>query len=410
MKQLLIALLRWKLKKLAQLTIKRYRPGVIGITGSVGKTSTKSASAMVLGSERHIRFSRANFNNELGLPLTILGNWSEVRGIFFWPKVILVGLYRLIIKAKYPEILILEYGIDRPGDMKYLLSIARPNIAIITAIGEIPAHVEFFNGPEEVAREKGRILDFLPTAGFAVLNRDDATVNALENRTRAHVMTFGFSRNAEVRITGYEVRTQNERPVGISFKLEYAGSFVPVRLDGVFGRAQAYAAAASAAIGIIFGMNLVRISEALKKYEPASGRAEIIPGVKSTYILNDCYNASPLSMHAALDTLKDLPAKRRIAVLGDMLEIGEYAMEAHTYLGEVAAKVLDILITVGPRAKFIAEGARAKGLSPKKILVFEQAIEAGRPLQALIKKGDLILIKGSHAMRLEKVVNEIKAF
>jgi len=115
-------------------------------------------------------------------------------------------------------------------------------------------------------------------------------------------------------------------------------------------------------------------------------------------------------MHAALDTLKDLPAKRRIAVLGDMLEIGEYAMEAHTYLGEVAAKVLDILITVGPRAKFIAEGARAKGLSPKKILVFEQAIEAGRPLQALIKKGDLILIKGSHAMRLEKVVNEIKAF
>ncbi len=420
--------LRWILKKLAQLTIWRFRPGIVGITGSVGKTSTKLAIKAVLEKERKVRASGGNLNNEIGLPLTILGNWSEkdlklvsrdqppgsarIWKIFFWFKVLVVSICRLIFatRSSYPEILILEYGADRPGDLKRLLDIARPNISIITAIGDIPVHVEFFAGPDEVAREKARLIEYLPVAGFAILNFDDETVMNLKERTRAHVMTFGFGKGSEVQITRFENHSEEDKPVGVSFKLEHVGSFVPVRLDGVFGKAQAYAAAAAAAVGLVFGLNLVRISEALKNYKPATSRMNLLPGLKYTYIIDDSYNASPLSMHAALDTLKSLPGKRKIAVLGDMLEIGKYAIEAHEYIGRLAGKFLDILITVGPRARFIAESAKEVGMRKQNIQSFDVVNDALKPVHDLIKKGDLILIKGSHAMELEKAVEEIKAF
>jgi UDP-N-acetylmuramoyl-tripeptide--D-alanyl-D-alanine ligase len=183
---------------------------------------------------------------------------------------------------------------------------------------------------------------------------------------------------------------------------------VPVRLDNVFGKVQSYAAASAACIGLIFGLNLVKISEALKSYQPASGRMKLLPGVKSSLILDDSYNASPLSMHAALETLKGLPAKRRIAVLGDMLEIGRYSMEAHERMGRIAAKAASILVTIGPRAKFIAEGAKEAGLNRRNIFSFETAEDACETVGQLLKKGDLVLLKGSHSMNLEKVVAEVR--
>ncbi|OGZ00262.1 MAG: hypothetical protein A2945_04515 [Candidatus Liptonbacteria bacterium RIFCSPLOWO2_01_FULL_52_25] len=430
----LTKLLRWTLKKLAQAMIWRFRPGIVGITGSVGKTSTKLAVAAVLREGRSVRTSDGNLNNDFGLPLTILGAWSagelklisrdqpahtaRARKLFFWTKVILVSLARLIFgsKSKYPEILVLEYGADRPGDLKYLLSIARPNVSIISAIGDIPVHVEFFAGPEDVAREKARLIEYLPSAGYAILNFDDASVMGIKERTRAHIVTFGFGSGSSVRMMRLENKWEKDahsnagRPVGISFKIEYGGTFVPVRLDNCFGKAQAYAAGAAAAVGLIFGMNLVRISEALKKYEPAPSRMELFPGIKHTYLIDDSYNASPLSMHAALDTLRGLPGKRKVAVLGDMLEIGKYTLEAHERLGHLAGKVVDMLVTVGPRAKFIAEAAHEAGLAPSKIFSFDMADDARKPVQDMLKQGDLVLVKGSHAMELRKVVEEIKAF
>lgn len=409
-KQILIKMLRWTLKELSKLTIWRYRPGIIGVTGSVGKTSTKLAIASVLEGERSVRYSRSNFNNELGLPLVILGNYEKIDGILFWPKVILKSVWDLIYKKDYPEILILEYGVDNPGDMKYLLSIAKPNVSVITTVGEIPAHVEHYSGPEEVAKEKAKLIESLPSAGFAVLNYDDETVMEVKERTRAHVVTFGYEKGAAVRVTGFEERSENERPAGVAFKLEYGGSFVPVRLDGAYGRTQGYASAAAAAVGLIFGLNLVKISSGLERYKPADHRMNIIPGAKYTYILDDSYNASPQSVYAALDALREMPGKRRIAVLGDMLEIGKYAMQAHEKIGTIAAKVADVLFAIGPRAKFIAEGARAAGMPKKNIYEFDTAEEAKDAVLDVLKKGDLVLVKASHAMQLDKVVDEIKAF
>ena len=406
--------------------ILRYRPGIIGVTGSVGKTSAKLAIAAVLGPSRRTRFSRGNFNSELGLPLAIIGDFSDdemkvvshdtpvgekrIRKAFFWLKVMTVGILNLIVKKRgYPEILVLEYGADRPGDLRKLLEITRPNISVITAVGDIPAHVEFFSGAKEVAREKSRLIEHLPSAGFAILNYDDDTVMELKDRTRAHVVTFGFKRGAELRLTNFENNIEDKKPVGVSFKMEYGGSSIPVRIDGAFGKTQAYAAGAAATVGLIFGLNLIKISESLKCYRPAPSRMELFPGVKGTTVIDSSYNASPLSTNAALDTLGDLPGRRKVAVLGDMLELGEYSMEAHERVGKTAAQVVDVLVTVGEAAKLIAEAARKNGLSKRNIQSFYSADEAVDAVEKVIKKGDLILVKGSHSMELKKIVESIKA-
>ncbi len=362
----------------------------------------------------------------MGMSLAVLGDWSaeelklishdqpagtaRFRKLIFWLKVIIVGAWRAMVKfKKYPEVLILEYGADRPGDILRLMRIARPEIGIVTAIGDKPAHVEFYEGPEGVAREKARLIERLLPGNFAVLNHDDDMVDSLRDHTRGHVMSYGFEEGADLRVVRLENRVNEGIPAGISFKLEYEGSSVPVRVDGVFGKAPAYATAAAACVGLIFKMNLVTISEALADYVPASSRMELLPGIKRTLVIDDSYNASPLSVRAALETLKDLPAPRKVAVLGDMLEIGKYTIEAHEDVGRQVVGVADILVTVGGRAKFIAEAARDAGMRKEDIYSFSVAEEAVQPLTHFMKKGDLVLIKGSHAMRLDVVVDAITA-
>ncbi|MFH0891089.1 MAG: Mur ligase family protein [Candidatus Liptonbacteria bacterium] len=425
-KQNLIGLLASTLKLLAKATIWRYRPTIVGVTGNVGKTSTKLAIAAVLAGERRVRWSKGNLNNELGLPLAILGDWPEEKlhlisraqasgermpqKVLFWLEVIVFSLARLVYHSKepYPEVLVLEYGADHPGDIKKLISIARPNITVLTAIGDVPVHVEFYGGPEDVAREKAHLIECLFTSGYAVLGYDDARVMALKDRTRGHIMTFGFAKGADLQVSNFENRVEDGHPAGIGYKLNYGGNMVPMSINGVLGRAHAYAGAAAAAVGVVFGMNLVKISEALSKYRPAHSRMEVLPGVKDTWILNDCYNASLLAMERALETLENLPGKRKIAVLGDMLEIGEYAIQAHEKVGVIVAKCADVLVAVGPHAKFIAESARKNGLTKKNIHTYNTAEEAARPAQSLLKKGDLVLVKASRAIGLDKVVEEIR--
>lgn len=411
MKQVILKFLQYLLKKLAQLTIWKYEPGVIVVTGNVGKTSTKETIAAVLRSGRNLCYSSGNFNNELGVPLTIIGGWNEIKGLFFWPQVFTRAIFQLMFKTgSYPELLVLEYAAGKPGDIKYLLEIARPQIGVITAIGEIPAHVEFFSGPDALAREKSRVVEHLPANGFAILNFDDDVVMEIKERTRAHVITFGFGEGADVRITNFEIRYENGRPDGVSFKLVYGGSVVPFNIRGIFGKTQAYAAAAAAAVGVVFGTNLVKSAEALASLRALKGRMSLLPAIKMAYIIDDSYNAAPLSMRAALETLKAMEvAGKKIAVLGDMLEIGRYTLEAHEEIGRLAAKSTNFLITVGPRAKLISEHAIRHGLPKRRALSFDVVEEAIKPTQDIIKKGDVILVKASRAIGLDKLVERIKA-
>ncbi|KKU19311.1 MAG: UDP-N-acetylmuramoyl-tripeptide-D-alanyl-D-alanine ligase [Candidatus Azambacteria bacterium GW2011_GWA2_45_90] len=399
------------LRILAAAVLKKYRPYVIAVTGSVGKTSTKEAIFAVSKSfEPKTRRSFANYNTEIGVPLTILSEKEKIRGFRSWLKVILKGLTLLALRLDYPKILILEMAADRPGDIKYLTEFVKPNVGVVTAIGEIPVHVEFFSGPKAVAREKAVLIESVAPSGRSILNYDDEVVLEMKEKSRARVLTFGFSPEADVKATNYEMRSPaSGDQAGISFKLEYGGSFVPARLYDVFGKQAVYAVLAAASCGLVLGMNLVEISEALKNYQSPPGRMRIIKGIKNAWIIDDTYNASPLSTTAALEALRAIEGKRKIAVLGDMREIGKYSEEAHQTIGEKAAEFADLLFTVGEKARFIKSAAIQYGLSEEKIFHFDTQEEAGRALQNAVKQEDIILIKGSRAMKMEKIVEEIMA-
>ena len=401
---------------LARLALRRYRPLVVGITGSVGKTSTKEAIASVLKAQYHnrVRKNELNLNTEIGVPLTILGVSGGGKNIFAWLLSLFKGCLKIIWNSSYPEIIVLEMGADKPGDIRYLVKLAKPTVGVVTAVGEIPVHVEFFAGPKNLAREKARLVEGLLSTGFAILNFDDDTVLDMRERTSAHIITFGFDQGADVRATAMEIRNHSSSegelvPDGINFKLEYRGKIVPVRLVNVFGKGAAYAALAAASVGVAMKMNLLEIAEALANFEPPPGRLRLIEGEKQTRILDDTYNSSPIAAIAALETLKALPAQRRIAVLGDMLELGKYSEGAHRSIGEKASGAADILITVGDRARFMSNEALARGMSEEKIFSFSTTEEAADKLEEILQKGDLILIKGSRAMRMENIVQEIMA-
>lgn len=410
MKKILISILQKLLKHIAHSIVKKYNPMIIGITGSVGKTSAKEAIKEIIVSERIVRAPSKNFNNELGLPLAIIGDYEKTGGVCFWFKVLCQGIYKIIVRDKtYPEVLVLEYGIDRPGDMKKLLDIARPHIGVFTAIGKIPVHIEYFTGPDQIAKEKAKLIAQLPATGFAILNADDPLIMRAKTETRAQVITFGVSESADVRITNFSNHFDGTH-AGISMKLTYGGSFIPIRIDDALGEAQALSSAIAAAVGLSFGMNLVRIADILSHYEAPAGRLHCIQGIRESVIIDDTYNAAPKAMENAIDALATLPAKRRVAVLGDMLELGKYTLEAHEELGRrTKKKGLDILVTLGIRGKLIAEGAIRAGMNEKMVFACDTIDEIVRLLEQKIQKGDVVLIKGSQGTRMERIVKRIMA-
>lgn len=421
---------------LANAIIKKFQPDIVAITGSVGKTSAKEAIFAALNNSKSalsskdnwkVRRSRGNLNNELGMPLNIIADWKEsclvlvsrgttpgskkIRKFLFWLKAILVALWKIIFgqKNNYPNVLILEYGAGRPGDIKKLLKIAKPKIGIITAIGSVPSHAEFYESAEEVLKEKSRIAEALPSSGFLILNFDDEMVMKIKDKFKGQILTFGFNQGADIRISNFENLYIENRPEGISFKIEYQNNILPVSIKNVFGRPQAYAAASAFAMGIIYNINLVEIAENIERYYfPAKRRMNLLAGLKDSWIIDDSYNASPLSVKEALDVLDDLKAERKIVVLGDMLELGKYSILAHENIGEMVSKIADVLITVGPRGKLIAEKAKEKGMTVDKVFSFDVVDEAFASTKQIIKKGDLVLVKASRAIGLDKLVDEIK--
>ncbi|OGF64351.1 hypothetical protein A2661_02465 [Candidatus Giovannonibacteria bacterium RIFCSPHIGHO2_01_FULL_45_24] len=405
-KKILTKILVWE----AKMAIKRHKPEIVGITGSVGKSSTKEAVAAVLERKGSVRKSAKSYNSELGLALAVLGLKTAWRSPLGWIKNVFYGFKEIFnlpagkAGKKFPEILVLEMGVDRPRDFEKMLNIVKPDIGIVTAMGEPPVHVEFFSGPEEVAREKSKLIKVLPASGWAILNFDDLAVLDMKSKTGARAISFGLGKGADVIASNYKISEE-----GISFKMEYKGASVPVKLKNVFGKHYIYSALAAAAAGIAHEMNLIEISEALSLAEPLPGRMRLIPGIKNSLILDDSYNASPLATHAALDTLKELEAARKIVAFGDMLEIGKFTIVAHQAVGEKVAKTADYFVTVGPRSRFAAEESLAEGMQKEQVASFSEAREAAAHLKKIIKEGDLILVKGSQSMRMERVTEELMA-
>jgi len=406
-------LLKKILVGLARAQIRKYKPVIIGVTGNAGKTSAKEAIAAVLRrGGKTVRIAAGNLNNEFGFALTILGDWDQEyydsgSSIGLWLRVLWAGCRGLIIRRDCAEIFLLEYGADRPRDIKRLATAFKPHIAIVTTVGDTPVHVEFFKDAEAMATEKANLVKVLTPVDYAILNHDDKRVLDMKSKTKAQIVTYGFEESSTIRISDFKyLNSDGGKPTGVTFKVHKASNFVQVQINGSLGKSQAYAVAAATAVGMVWGLDFTQIGEALRQYHGPNGRLKIIPGVNGSTIIDDTYNASPASMRLALETLRDSSGSRKIAVLGDMLELGEHTIPAHQNIGALADSCADILVCVGLRARVIAETSK---IVQDRIFTFDTSDDAKFKIRDLIREGDVILVKGSQGVRMEKIVAEIMA-
>lgn len=392
----------------SKMVLRKYRPKIVAITGSVGKTSTKDAVYTVLSKFAYVRKSDKSYNSQIGLPLTILGLPNAWNSPVKWIINILRGLWLIVYPHKYPAWLVLEVGVGKPGDMAETASWLPTDIVIMTTIPETPVHIEFFNSRKHLVEEKAGLIKTLKKNGTLILNRDDETVFDMKTKTKSIIITYGFDKEAT--LSGSEVRIyyENSVPKGINFRVDEGGKSLPVVMEGVFGNNHIYSALAALAVAHSINLNILEAIDALRQHETPPGRMKVLSGVKDTVIIDDSYNSSPVALGAALETLGQVDATgRKIAVLGDMLELGRHTEEEHKKAGELAAKNADILIVIGPRAQFIAQGALENKMPEKNVHTFANSKEAAVFVYDFIASGDVILVKGSQGVRMERIVSII---
>jgi len=409
-------IIQLKLKFLAKLILKKYNPKIIALSGSVGKTSSKEAVYVVLKDHYKTRRSIKNYNNEIGLPLTIIGEETQGHSILGWIAVFLHAFNLILFKDEtYPEVLILEMGIDHPGDMDYLNSIVSPDIAILTLIDLV--HVEYFKSRTKLIEEKEKLVKNIRKNGLAILSLDDESQKKIIEKTKVKTYTYGFNKKANFRAENLKFSYKNDgsfnKVRGVSFNLFCHNESVEVFLPNILSSSMVYSALVASAVGNYFDIHLADIAESLKNFKAPAGRLNLIKGIKNTMIIDDTYNSEPQSATSALNVLKSFPINdnaRRFAILGDMLELGSYSVKSHKDLGrKVFSLGIDKLITIGERSRDINRGALEEGMAQNDVFNFKNSDEAKMFIQNRIKEGDIILVKGSQGIRMERIVLEIMA-
>lgn len=366
----------WALGDLAKYYRSRFDVRVIGITGSVGKTMTKEMAASILERRWHVLKNVMNFNNEIGVPLT---------------------LFQL---DRTHEVVVLEMAMRGLGEIRRLASIARPTIGIITNVGL--SHIERLGSQGAIADAKSELLAELPADGTAVLNAEDCYYEVLASRFGGRKVRFGSCKDADV--AGARIRQSELGNCCFVIMADGKGA-IDVSLP-VLGQHNAYNALAAAAAAMELGVDLVTVRDGLENLPQPSMRMELVKSRRGFAVLNDAYNASPASVSAALKTLNSLAGySRKVAVLGDMLELGDYGLKAHRDLGRVVvSNNAQMLVTVGELGRLIGDGAREAGLSEDSIWSCSDSREAALMLKCEIRAGDAVLVKGSRGMRMEEIV------
>lgn len=363
------------LHRLASIHRAKFDLPVIGISGSVGKTSTKEATGAVLLQRFHTLKTPRSYNSESTMPLTILQLSPDHQAA------------------------VIEMGTYGPGEIALLASIARPRIGIVTNVG--PSHMERMLTIDTIAQAEGELIDALPIDGVAILNYDDDLVRAMTSRTSARPFFFGLNPKADLWADNVESHGFD----GVTLRAHYQGGSIDLSIP-LMGRHHAYTALAAASAGLVLGMGWDEIAKGLATCGERL-RFVTVSGPNGSIILDDTYNASPVSCGAALDLLAELEG-RHIAVFGDMFELGPVEEEAHRTVGRYAATTLDILYTVGERAHWIADEARRSGMSGQ-IVELDDKQSAVDGLAPQLRHGDHVLVKGARGMEMETVVAGLHA-
>ncbi|MFN2148773.1 MAG: UDP-N-acetylmuramoyl-tripeptide--D-alanyl-D-alanine ligase [Anaerolineales bacterium] len=361
------------LQQLARYWRAKFDLRVIGITGSVGKSTTKELVADVLSRRFETIRSPGNLNNEIGLPLSLMGLTED------------------------HECVVLEMGFYVPGEIAELCTIARPQVGVLTNISEV--HLERAGSIEAIVQGKGELVEALPPdpEGVAVLNFDDPRVLAMADRTRARIFTYGLSPEADIWASDVEGLGLE----GIRCVIHYGTDHIHLRVP-LLGRHSVHTVLRAAAVGLVEGLTWQEIAGGLQDTH-SQLRLVAVRGPGGALLLDDTYNAAPPSVIAALNLLEDLEG-RKIAVLGDMLELGEYEERGHRMVGVRAAQVADELVAVGERARWIADEARQSGMPDEDVHELEDADQVTAYLKDRIGEGDVVLVKGSRGMQLDRVV------
>ncbi len=385
----------------ANFLLKRKKPKIIAISGSVGKTSTKDAIFTVISSRFSARKNQKSYNSEYGVPLTILNLKSAWGNPLLWIWYLKLGFLKSIFSVRYPEWLVLEMGSERPGDIQDLAQWVKPDITVLTRFPDIPVHVEYFEKPEDLLEEDFHIAK---ESKVVIANGDDRNIARLLEDFPHTVIRYGLDPGNDVRAEGDSILYRNEKVAGMSVAIE--GNTISV--EGAVGFQHIYPVLAAYAVGRHLGMDQQSITDALKKHRTPPGRMCLIDGIKHTQLIDDTYNSSPVAVEEALATLHRIETSgRKIAILGDMRELGKYSSDLHYEAGKRATGVCHLLVTVGMVARTIAEGALSNGMNEKDVFQFDTAEEAGSFIQNLLKEKDLVLIKGSQGVRMEKITKEL---
>ncbi len=410
----------WAAVRLVRASLWRFKPSVVSVTGTVGKTTTKAAIAAVLSPMRRVRIAPDGVPPYAALALTVLatdehlaeapsqyqddGYNHDLKRSWFWIRVLAFASLRLVRtrRKEAPDVCVAEYG--RAENVRQLLRLVRPTVAVLTPIGEVAPGGR---GEEDPIRDYARTVEQLPAAAFAVIPCEDAAL-AVRQRTRAHVLTYGAGSAAHVQVQQVLQEIDADGHPAVSADISYGGSVVPIVLRGAVGPYHTNAAAAAMCVGIVFGATLPDLASALSAYRPPQGSVRVIPAVKEATLIADEYDAHLLTAVAGLELLDAYPGKRKIVVLGDLVDLGSKSMEVHEYLGRIVKEVADAFIVVGSRARIAAESALRARMAKKNVQAFERAEDAAPALQALLKKGDVVLVAGSRVMRLDKVVEEVR--
>ena len=370
------------LRRLAQRCRGRWHGQVVGVTGSNGKTTTKDLIAAALQTRFRVSKSEGNLNNELGLPLSLLRTDDA------------------------SEIVVLEMGMNHRGEIQRLAEIARPTVAVVTNVNA--AHLENFASVDEIALAKRELIEGLPDEGTAVLNADDERVREFAKIHRGRTVTFGVDTEADFRAE----RAESMNAAGASFHLcRRAGSHEGALLrfsSPLLGRHNIMNLLAAIAVASVFGIKAAELLEVLKKLQPASMRGEV-EKLGDVLVFNDCYNSNPQAVLAMLDVLQRTEAGRRVAVLGEMKELGEQATQLHREIGRALAGTnVGAVVAVEGSARAIADEAVRNGFPSQAAHFFEDAAEAGEFLATFLKPGDVALFKASRGVGLEKALERVR--
>ncbi len=402
-KAVVVAILTWE----ARQVLAKFKPKIIAITGNVGKTGTKDAIHTTLqGLNLYIRKNKKSLNSEIGVPLTILGEESAWSNPLKWLAVFTRGARLILFKKKYPEWLVLEVGTDKPGDIQAITKWLHPDVVVITALPSTPVHISNFDTVEDIVQEKLALARALKPDGVLVLNGSDPKIRNVSREFTQRKVFYGTNQKGEIVYA-------NNVPTGMSFTVTTERGVEPIFLHGIIGQQWLYLILASLAVCEALGLNKHEAALALAYYEPAPGRMRILSGIGQTIIIDDSYNSSPLAMAAALDAFGELQVSgRKIAVLGDMRELGEHSAVEHRVAGEHVAQVADILITIGEESRVLAQAALDAGMPSERITEFGyyDSARAGQKVRGMLQKGDVVLVKGSqNKIRTERVVKAIMA-